>query len=287
MPSNTGIKTTYLTDATGKLLAEYSYDAWGRLRNPETWQYTTDNNQLSIINYRGYTGHEHLTHFGMINMNGRLYDPVLGRFLSPDNYVQAADFTQNFNRYSYVLNNPLKYTDPSGEFINLIIGGIIGGFMGYMAGDMAGATGWKLVEYNIGVGVVAGALSSGVGAGVSSALAEGSFGAGFVGSSSAAVAASSFYTGAVVGASSGLVGGFVTGIGNSLLEGQSSVQGLKYGGIGAVSGGIIGGVAGGVYAKKLSSERSFWTGSYKQYDLEPSLLTSNDNAISDTHIFLE
>jgi RHS repeat-associated protein len=54
--------------------------------------------------------------FNLYNMNGRLYDPVVGRFLSADNYVQAPGFTQSFNRYSYCLNNPLKYTDPDGEF---------------------------------------------------------------------------------------------------------------------------------------------------------------------------
>jgi hypothetical protein len=48
-------------------------------------------------------------------MNGRLYDPKLHRFLQPDNYVQDPSNTQNYNRYGYVLNNPLKYTDPSGE----------------------------------------------------------------------------------------------------------------------------------------------------------------------------
>jgi len=52
-----------------------------------------------------------------INMNGRVYDPLPGQFLSPDNYVQTPDFTQNFKRYGYCLNNPLIYTDPSGEFI--------------------------------------------------------------------------------------------------------------------------------------------------------------------------
>jgi len=62
-------------------------------------------------------------------MNGRLYDPLVARFLSPDNYVQAPDFTQNFNRYTYCLNNPLKYTDPSGEFAHLVLGAIIGGFI--------------------------------------------------------------------------------------------------------------------------------------------------------------
>ena len=60
---------------------------------------------------RGFTGHEHLPWFGLINMNARLYDPIVGRFLSPDPYVQAPDFTQNFNRYSDALNNSLNYTD--------------------------------------------------------------------------------------------------------------------------------------------------------------------------------
>ena len=70
--------------------------------------------------YRGYTGHEHLTEFGLINMNARLYDPILGRFLGIDPYVSTPDFAQGYNRYSYCLNNPLIYTDPSGEFFFLI-----------------------------------------------------------------------------------------------------------------------------------------------------------------------
>jgi len=63
---------------------------------------------------RGYTGHEHMAGFGLINMNGRLYDPYLQRFLSPDNIVQSPENAQNYNRYSYCLNNPLMYTDPTG-----------------------------------------------------------------------------------------------------------------------------------------------------------------------------
>ena len=64
-------------------------------------------------------------------MNGRLYDPLLGRFLSPDNNVQLPDFSQNFNRYSYALNNPLMYTDPDGEFVHIIIGTAIGGVINW------------------------------------------------------------------------------------------------------------------------------------------------------------
>ena len=103
-------------DSTGYWHNDWSYDAWGRPRNPQTHVVYNP----SILNsyssaYRGYCGHEHLPQFGLINMNARLYDPVTSRFLSPDPYVQVPDNTQSFNRYSYCLNNPTKYTDPSGE----------------------------------------------------------------------------------------------------------------------------------------------------------------------------
>jgi RHS repeat-associated protein len=94
-----------LTDADGTAVFEASYDAWGNQ--------TITNGTFEF--HRGYTGHEHLPEFGLINMNGRMYDPILGRFLSPDPFVQMPDFSQNFNRYAYCLNNPFKYTDPSGE----------------------------------------------------------------------------------------------------------------------------------------------------------------------------
>ena len=63
---------------------------------------------------RGFTGHEHLTDLGLIHMNGRLYDPVIGRFLQADPIIQAPHNAQSHNRYVYVLNNPLAFTDPSG-----------------------------------------------------------------------------------------------------------------------------------------------------------------------------
>ena len=95
--------------------SEYSFDAWGRRRKAANWNDYNLNGEPALFAARGFTGHEHLPEFGLINMNGRLYNPVLGRFLSPDNYVQAADFTQSYNRYSYALNNPLIYTDPTGN----------------------------------------------------------------------------------------------------------------------------------------------------------------------------
>ena len=113
---------THIATIDGNLIAEYSYDPWGRLRNPETLEIYAPGTEHELFLGRGYTGHEHLTWFGLINMNARLYDPLLGRFLSPDPYVQAPDFTQNFNRYSYALNNPLKYTDVTGEFFTWSVG---------------------------------------------------------------------------------------------------------------------------------------------------------------------
>lgn len=119
------------------------------------------------------------------------------------------DNTQNFNRYSYCLNNPLKYTDPDGEWIHLLIGAVIGGVANWIAHGAEFS--WKGLGY-FAVGAAAGALGAGIGAGISSALAGGSFGAGFIGSSAAMTAASSFVSGAAIGGGAGFSSGFTTGL---------------------------------------------------------------------------
>lgn len=108
---------THIVNSSGGLKQELSYDAWGRLRNPANQALYAVGVEPTLFLGRGYTGHEHLTAFGLINMNARLYDPVIGRFLSPDPQLQEPYSSQNYNRYSYCLNNPLKYNDPNGEFI--------------------------------------------------------------------------------------------------------------------------------------------------------------------------
>ena len=143
---------THIATLDGTLVAEYSYDPWGRLRNPSTLEIYAPGSEPELFLGRGFTGHEHMTWFGLINMNARLYDPLLGRFLSPDPYVQAPDFTQNFNRYSYCLNNPLKYTDDSGKSITLallIVGAhtALGGFAGYTYGWLQDVNSEKLKQY--------------------------------------------------------------------------------------------------------------------------------------------
>lgn len=102
------------SDTSGTLVQELSYDAWGRRRNPATWQYYEFIDDAAAWNDRGFTGHEHIDVFELVNMDGRMYDPVLGRFLSPDPIVQAGDYTQSYNRYAYCLNNPLTLIDPTG-----------------------------------------------------------------------------------------------------------------------------------------------------------------------------
>ena len=111
LKDNLGSWTT-ITDSVGAVEQELSFDAWGNRRDPDSWR---GSDQLPTPLFdRGFTGHEHLYAFGLINMNGRIYDPQMSSFLSVDAYVQSPDNSQNFNRYAYCLNNPLKYTDPSG-----------------------------------------------------------------------------------------------------------------------------------------------------------------------------
>ena len=109
-----------ITNSNGAVEQSLSYDAWGNLRNPSTW--TGDFTGTPMFD-RGYTGHEHLYNFGLINMNGRMYDPVMSSFLSADRFVQNPMSAQGFNRYAYCMNNPLRYIDPSGwTMVNPVTG---------------------------------------------------------------------------------------------------------------------------------------------------------------------
>ncbi|MBK8252064.1 MAG: VCBS repeat-containing protein [Polyangiaceae bacterium] len=101
-----------LTDADGKVTERRSYDAFGRRRNPE-WGAPVPASFPDSISL-GYTGHEDDGEVGLVNMKGRMFDPKLGRFLSTDPIVQNWTFSQAWNPYSYVFNNPLTYTDPGG-----------------------------------------------------------------------------------------------------------------------------------------------------------------------------
>ncbi len=109
-----------ITDADGDVIEERQFGAWGSVDKFSDSSSGIVFNHASLLD-RGYTGHEHFFEVSLIHMNGRVYDPQVGRFLSPDNYIQDPFNTQNYNRYGYVLNNPLMYSDPSGELIECVV----------------------------------------------------------------------------------------------------------------------------------------------------------------------
>ncbi|OYQ43400.1 hypothetical protein CHU94_00135 [Rhodoferax sp. TH121] len=105
-----------ITDETGAVTERLAYDPWGKRRfisstpgMPDTLDAIT-----GIKTDRGYTEHEHLDEVGVIHMNGRVYDPLMGRFMSADPIVQSPYNLKSFNRYSYVWNNPMRMFDPTG-----------------------------------------------------------------------------------------------------------------------------------------------------------------------------
>ena len=159
---------THIVTASGTPVAEYSYGPWGRARNPETLVIYYAGSEPELLLGRGYTGHEYLPWFGLYNMNARLYDPLVGRFLAPDPFVQAPDFTQNFNRYSYCLNNPLKYSDEDGEWVHIIIGAVLGG-VGNLIANWNNCNGFWQYAASFGIGALTGAAVAATGGAVAAA----------------------------------------------------------------------------------------------------------------------
>jgi RHS repeat-associated protein len=108
--------TAALTDTAGNTLEQDYYDAWGKRRNANGSADTTCS--LTSTTTRGFSGHEMLDSVCLTNMNARVYDQYMGRFLSADGMMQGAGDGQNLNRYSYVNNRPTSLRDPTGHFAN-------------------------------------------------------------------------------------------------------------------------------------------------------------------------
>ena len=204
-----------IADETGAVIERLAYDPWGKRRNVNGLADKADS-LVGVNTDRGYTLHEHLDEVGVIHMNGRVYDPLIGRFMSADPFIQAPGNLQSYNRYAYVWNNPLGMTDPSGYWsLKKLFKTVVVIAVAYYTG-----------------GAVAGSLGFG-GATAGSAIAAATTGA-----------TASLTSAMAVGASMGFTAGFAA----AGLNGANFKESLKAGVAGGVTGAVLGGVSFGAAA---------------------------------------
>ena len=106
-----------ITNTAGVVVERLAYDPWGKRRfasGTNTGKADTLDAITGQTIDRGFTMHEHIDEMGIINMNGRIYDPLIGRFMSADPYIQAPYNLKSFNRYICVWNNSLRLVDLNG-----------------------------------------------------------------------------------------------------------------------------------------------------------------------------
>jgi RHS repeat-associated protein len=194
--------TAALLDEAGALVRRIHYDPWGAVSA------STGSVELE----RKFTAQRLDGEIGLYHYGSRPYHPGIGRFVQPDPVVPDPTSSRGLNRYAYVYNDPLGYTDPGGNFpfIPIIIGAILGGIAAHQQGG------------NVFLGALFGGLSGGLGAGVA-----GIFGGGLAG-----------------GIAGGAVAGFVGGGLQSALAGGSFLQGALSGALGGALGGSVPTVAG-------------------------------------------
>jgi RHS repeat-associated protein len=165
-------------DGSATVLTRESFTPFGARRGsawagvPTSSDYTAFGNTTR----KGFTSHEMLDSVALVHMNGRVYDPFLGRFLSVDTVMQSLGATESINPYAYAWNDPLKYVDPSGHsLIGDLIGAVFGIILGYLTFGALDA--FLVSESVIGASVYAGAVAGFVGGFVGAALATGSLSA--------------------------------------------------------------------------------------------------------------
>ncbi|WP_227411513.1 RHS repeat-associated core domain-containing protein [Cruoricaptor ignavus] len=258
-----------ISDEAGNKIEQRHFDAWGNLTHLQVngGAIMTDENQIrdflsngGLLLDRGYTSHEHFAEVGLIHMNGRLYDPLLRRFLNADENIQDMFNTQNYNKYGYVMNNPLMLSDPSGEFFVFLGLGvlfwkavIIGAAIGLASYTVGLAVTGNIKQWNIGGalksmfwGAVSGAVTFGIGSifsvvkdgvqvATSFAKALGEVGTAFVQAGAHAVAQGAL----------------------SLMQGGSFTQAFWSGALGSLGASAFGAAVGKEFANKALGQIAF------------------------------
>ncbi len=272
--------TDIITDGNASITQEMSFDAWGQRRNVDTWLALDSSALLNFdhsITTRGFTGHEMLDQVGLVHMNGRIYDARLGRFMQADPFVDGVTNTQGYNRYSYLTNNPLNATDPTGffklrqwvGFIVAVVGGIICGpacaQMGWQVvvlGAVSGAAGAAANGGNIFQGAIMGAITAGAFSGIAGADFSGwgafagvaKFAAfGVVGGITSTISGGKFGHGFISAGVGGMVGG-------SRLASTSGTSGQQLGRllVRMVIAGTVSKLTGGKFANGAGSTAFSW-----------------------------
>ncbi len=222
-----------------------------RYRNIKDWSYVGLPGRPRWL-YRGYTGHEHLEQqdldtgfFELINMNGRLYDPINGRMLSPDNLIHDDAGTQGYNRYSYAHNNPLKFTDPDGNDPTIIGAMAIGAGIGVIMNGIGNLQNQQNFWYGAGsaalMGAAQGASSFGIGSAATGFLSQ-AVEHGLVGGFFSYAQGGTFKSGFISGAFSSVVSSGIATL--NLSKGASVAATLAAGGL---TGGLSSRLSGGTF----------------------------------------
>lgn len=254
------------------------FDAWGIFTHLQIKESGVLKGQIleeflannTMLIDRGYTSHEHLHEVELIHMNGRLYDPLLRRFLNADENIQDPANTQNYNKYGYVMNNPLMYNDPSGEFW------VAGFFLSYVVPVIYGAIVGAIISagiYTIKSLITNNWTWGGFGKSLLIGAVTGAISGGF----SSTFAATGVRGAVVMGSVQGAIGGTV----DALVNGKSFARGFYTGGI---IGGTMGAISWGISAMVDAARITISTKANHEYKAIESDVYNNPNNYSNDKV---
>jgi RHS repeat-associated protein len=275
-----------ISNESGTVLERLSYEPFGK-RRFMTGASDPDNTIVPLNTDRGFTGHEMLDEIGLIHMNGRVYDPLVGRFLSADPNIQSPGNLQSYNRYSYVMNNPLGYTDPSGyswwtSIRNIVVRGVaavadaygcsgycsaaVGAYQGYKSGGAAGAVVSGIGGYAGYQMSVFAPLTNQAGNVIWQNVATQAAVSGTIGCASASTAGGSCGQGAL-----GSVAGVLSGTISASYGNNFSIQRV---GVEAVAGGVVSVASGGSFKDGFLQAGGMSALTYLNYSMRQSAIAN-------------